>query len=119
MKNRYTSYVSASILAILITAGLANAQNTITVSGAGTSAVNGTYTYAGTLNSRPYYTYGVYTTKLKVFNTMGAEVTTLINKKLEAGNYSVLFDGASLPAGVYHYTLQYGKEKLSGTMLLK
>lgn len=56
---------------------------------------------------------------LKVFNTMGAEVSTLINKKLEAGNYTVSFDGASLPAGVYHYTLLYGKEKLSGTMLLK
>lgn len=60
MKNRYTLYLSASILAILITAGLANAQNTITVSGAGTSAVNGTYTYGGTSNSRPYYTYGIY-----------------------------------------------------------
>ena len=56
---------------------------------------------------------------LKVFNTMGAEVSTLINKKLEAGTYTVSFDGASLPAGVYHYTLLYGKEKLSGTMLLK
>lgn len=56
---------------------------------------------------------------LKVFNTMGVEVSTLINKKLEAGNYTVSFDGASLPAGVYHYTLRYGKEKLSGTMLLK
>ena len=56
---------------------------------------------------------------LKVFNTIGAEISTLINKKLEAGNYTVSFDGASLPAGVYHYTLRYGKEKLSGTMLLK
>ncbi len=56
---------------------------------------------------------------LKVFNNMGAEVSTLVNKQLEAGNYTVSFDGASLPAGVYHYTLRYGKEKLSGTMLLK
>ncbi|HEY1201683.1 MAG TPA: hypothetical protein VGE79_11905, partial [Niastella sp.] len=61
MENRYTSYAFASILALLITAGLANAQNTITVSGAGTSAVNGTYTYAGTSSGRPYYTYGGYT----------------------------------------------------------
>ncbi|HEY1201505.1 MAG TPA: T9SS type A sorting domain-containing protein, partial [Niastella sp.] len=56
---------------------------------------------------------------LKVFNNMGVEVSTLVNKELEAGNYTVSFDGTSLPAGVYHYTLQYGKEKLSGTMLLK
>lgn len=56
---------------------------------------------------------------LKVFNSMGVEVSTLINKNMEAGNYTISFDGASLPAGVYHYTLCYGKEKLSGTMLLK
>lgn len=56
---------------------------------------------------------------LKVFNNMGVEVSTLMNKDLEAGNYTVLFDGTSFPSGVYHYTLRYGKEKLSGTMLLK
>ena len=61
MKNRYTIYLSASILAILITAGLANAQNTISVSGAGTAGANGTYTYVGMSNSRPYYTNGSYT----------------------------------------------------------
>lgn len=42
-----------------------------------------------------------------------------MNKDLEAGNYTVLFDGAALPAGVYYYTLRYGKEKLSAAMLLK
>ena len=56
---------------------------------------------------------------LKVFNNAGIEVKTVMNKIMEAGNYTVSFDGASLPAGVYHYTLRYGKEKISGTMLLK
>ena len=56
---------------------------------------------------------------LKVYNNMGVEVSTLINKQLEAGNYTVSFDGASLPVGVYHYTLRYGKERISGTMLLQ
>lgn len=56
---------------------------------------------------------------LKVFNNAGIEVRTVMNKMMEAGNYTVSFDGASLPAGVYHYTLRYGKEKISGTMLLK
>ena len=56
---------------------------------------------------------------LKVYNNMGVAVSTLINKQLEAGNYTVSFDGASLPVGVYHYTLRYGKERISGTMLLQ
>jgi hypothetical protein len=56
---------------------------------------------------------------LKVFNNAGIEVKTVMNKMMEAGNYTVSFDGAALPAGVYHYTLSYGKEKLSGIMLLR
>jgi hypothetical protein len=55
---------------------------------------------------------------LKVFNNMGVEVNTLINKQLNAGSYTVPFDGSALPAGLYFYTLRYGKEKISGTMLL-
>jgi hypothetical protein len=58
-------------------------------------------------------------TTLKVYNAMGVEVSTLMNKQLEAGNYTVAFDGAALPAGLYMYTLKYGKEVLSGTMLKK
>lgn len=50
---------------------------------------------------------------------MGAEVSTLINKLLEAGSYTVSFDGAALPSGMYFYTLRYGKEKIAGSMLLK
>lgn len=56
---------------------------------------------------------------VKVFNTMGVEVSTLINKQLDAGSYTVPFDGTALPAGVYYYILRYGKEKIAGTMLLK
>jgi hypothetical protein len=58
-------------------------------------------------------------TTLKVYNNMGMEIAILINKQLDAGSYSVSFDGTSLPAGVYHYTLQYGREKLSGIMLMQ
>ena len=56
---------------------------------------------------------------VKVFNNMGVEVNTLINKQLDAGSYTVPFDGTALPAGVYYYILRYGKEKIAGTMLLK
>ena len=38
---------------------------------------------------------------LKVFNTLGKEVTTLVNENKKAGSYEVMFDGSKLASGVY------------------
>ena len=43
---------------------------------------------------------------LTLFNLLGEEVTTLVNAEKDAGNYSVEFNAASLPSGVYFYRLQ-------------
>ncbi|NOX18076.1 MAG: T9SS type A sorting domain-containing protein [Chlorobi bacterium] len=45
---------------------------------------------------------------LKVYDVLGNEVATLVNKKLSAGEYEVKFDGSGLPSGVYYYRLQAG-----------
>jgi len=46
---------------------------------------------------------------LKVYNILGKEVATLINKKLDAGNYNELFEAPSdLTSGVYFYKLTAG-----------
>jgi photosystem II stability/assembly factor-like uncharacterized protein len=46
---------------------------------------------------------------LKVYNVLGKEVATLINKKLDAGNYNELFEAPSdLTSGVYFYKLTAG-----------
>lgn len=42
---------------------------------------------------------------LRVYNVLGEEVVTLVNKKLNPGNYSVEFDGSQLPSGMYIYKL--------------
>jgi hypothetical protein len=42
---------------------------------------------------------------LKVFNTLGQEVATLVNEKKEAGNYEIELDGSKLASGIYFYRL--------------
>jgi hypothetical protein len=46
--------------------------------------------------------------KLVVFDILGKEITTLVNEKLQPGEYEVTFDGSNLPSGVYIYKLQSG-----------
>ena len=45
---------------------------------------------------------------LKIFNSLGREVKTLVNEYKPAGNYSVEFDGSKLSSGIYFYKLSSG-----------
>jgi outer membrane protein assembly factor BamB len=45
---------------------------------------------------------------LKVFNIMGEEVVTLIDKFQQAGSYDVLYQADDLASGIYFYTLSSG-----------
>lgn len=45
---------------------------------------------------------------LKVFNTMGEEVVTLVNSVKEAGSHSITFDASKLASGIYFYSLKTG-----------
>ncbi len=61
-----------------------------------------------------------YNVKLIVYDVLGREVATLVNKKLLPGNYKVIFNGKSLPSGVYYYKLQAGDiVKVNKMILLK
>jgi len=55
---------------------------------------------------------------LKVFDLLGREVVTLINKNQTAGNYKVSFDASNLPSGVYYYQLRAGDFDETKKMLL-
>lgn len=55
---------------------------------------------------------------LKVFDLLGREVSSLINEKLNAGEYSVPFYGTYLPSGVYFYRLWAGDFSETKKMLL-
>jgi tetratricopeptide (TPR) repeat protein len=56
--------------------------------------------------------------KIEVFDILGSEVATLVNETKEAGNFSVEFNAANLPSGVYIYTLQVNGFTSSKKMLL-
>ena len=58
------------------------------------------------------------TISLKVYNITGKEVTTLVNARMEPGDYSVNFNTTGLPAGVYYYSMKAGLEKVTRTLIL-
>ncbi len=45
---------------------------------------------------------------LKVYDVLGREVTTLVNQRQSAGQYSVVFNAQSLSSGTYFYRLTAG-----------
>ena len=42
---------------------------------------------------------------LKVYDTLGREIATLVNGNISPGNYEAKFDGAGLSSGIYFYRL--------------
>ncbi len=46
-----------------------------------------------------------YSTSLRVYNILGEEVATLVNKYQAPGNYEVNFDASDLPSGIYFYRI--------------
>jgi hypothetical protein len=45
---------------------------------------------------------------LKVYDLLGREVATLVNKRQTAGSYSLLFDASQLSSGLYFYKITAG-----------
>ena len=46
--------------------------------------------------------------KLSVYNNLGQEIRTLVNRQQSAGVYQQIFNGANLASGVYFYKLRAG-----------
>ncbi len=50
--------------------------------------------------------------KLIVFNILGEKATTLINEKLNAGSYTIVWNAADYPSGIYFYRIAIHSDRL-------
>jgi DNA-binding beta-propeller fold protein YncE len=56
--------------------------------------------------------------ELKVYNSLGQEVKTLVNRTMTPGNYNILFNAKGLASGMYHYRLSVNGMVLRKQMIL-
>lgn len=62
----------------------------------------------------------IFNIKLKVYDILGNEITTLVDKKQSAGEYEIEFNAGKFPSGVYVYVLQGGDlVKINKMILIK
>ncbi len=62
--------------------------------------------------------FSVQQTTLKVYDILGREVATLVNKEQKPGNYEIKFNADDLGSGIYFYRLQSGGFTQSRKMIL-
>ncbi|MFC1561199.1 T9SS type A sorting domain-containing protein [Candidatus Latescibacterota bacterium] len=56
---------------------------------------------------------------LKIYNFLGQEVATLVNKIVKGpGSYEAIFNGNNLPSGTYFYNLNGSEFSKTGKMML-
>lgn len=54
----------------------------------------------------------------KIYNSLGAEISTLLSETKQQGSYDVSWDGTNFPSGVYFYELSAGDFKKRKKMVL-
>ncbi len=55
---------------------------------------------------------------IEIFNSSGEKITTLLNREIESGDHSFIFDSGGLPSGIYFYRFTTGSSRLTGKMIL-
>jgi phosphatidylserine/phosphatidylglycerophosphate/cardiolipin synthase-like enzyme len=55
---------------------------------------------------------------LKVFDLLGREVVTLVDREQSAGNYKITWNATGVPSGIYFYRLQAGQSVQTKKMVL-
>ncbi len=77
--------------------------------------------YPNPFNAETHISYSLISaehTTLKIFNTIGQEVSMLVQGFMPAGKYTVPFNASHLSGGIYFYTLRAGKFTETKKLLL-
>jgi len=64
-----------------------------------------------TLKNREFVT-------LKIYNTIGQEISTLINKEQNPGFHKISFENKNLASGIYFYELRAGNQRAVKKMVM-
>lgn len=56
--------------------------------------------------------------KIVIYDLLGREVNTILNKNQNAGNYKVIFNASNLSSGIYYYQLISGNNIQTKSMIL-
>ena len=54
---------------------------------------------------------------IKIYDILGKELLSLVNEFKQAGSYSVTFDAANYPSGVYYYKIKTGSHSGAGSFV--
>lgn len=58
--------------------------------------------------------------KIDIYNMLGEKISSLVNDKMEAGNYNILFDSDAFPSGTYFYKFQTENDsQIKGMQIVK
>ena len=55
---------------------------------------------------------------LKIFDVLGNEVSSLVNKEQKSGSYEIEFDAGNLPSAIYYYKLSSGDVSVTKKMVV-
>ena len=56
--------------------------------------------------------------KLSIYDILGREIVTLVDKKMPVGLHTIQYDAETLPSGVYLYTLSTTGRTVSNKMII-
>ncbi|MCP5061996.1 MAG: T9SS type A sorting domain-containing protein [Ignavibacteriae bacterium] len=56
--------------------------------------------------------------KLKIYDVLGSEISTIVNESKSSGRYETRFNGSGLTSGIYYYTLSVGQFSDTKKMIL-
>jgi flagellar hook assembly protein FlgD len=55
---------------------------------------------------------------ITIYNTLGKEISSIVNKKMTQGSYEVNWDASNYPSGIYYYRLSAGNYTFTQKMIL-